>query len=348
MAGEVEAGLAAWRLQMVKYSDMAAIALLFFDYFLTLNLEKTLVWPSRWSISKILFVFSRYLPFVEVPLCVYYIFALRPSSASCQAVNSSVISERRHHPASLKALNMTRSGSAHRNFHSRSYPPSADVCPEWPESALPANFHASLGVSASIVTLSIFIRGSEYDAPPLDLPGCDLVGGTFIFVGVPFIVITLFEMSLMSYTLWLGIQTYRHSASPMVVTLYRDGILYFVFLSAMSICNLVVLVAGPAHMQDLLNGILRVLHAIFSCRIILHVREVERTRQDATYTHGTDVYFATLHDNDTDHREQVEQEFTGPSNDGMARPERAHVTPTKARAILRLHTCSSLPAHERL
>ena len=38
----------------------------------------------------------------------------------------------------------------------------------------------------------------------------------------------------MVLTLWVGIRRFRHSRNPLVITLYRDGIPYFV-----------VLVAGP-------------------------------------------------------------------------------------------------------
>ncbi|KAJ7872686.1 hypothetical protein B0H13DRAFT_2349342 [Mycena leptocephala] len=209
MAGEVleRTVLAASRIQIVKYCHVGAIAILFFDYLLTLHMETTLVWPSRWSISKVLFMLSRYLPFVEVPLSLYY------------------------------------------------------------------------------------------DSPPLDLPGCDLIGGQFILVGIPFIIVVLNEVALMSYTMWIGFRAYRHSRNPLVVTLYRDGIMYFVFLSAGSLLNLVILVAGPAHTQDLLNGLLRVVHSIFSCRILLHVREAERRRQEEQQVPdldlGSELSFAT-------------------------------------------------------
>ncbi|KAJ7159780.1 hypothetical protein C8R46DRAFT_1287448 [Mycena filopes] len=75
MALAVSDVVVASRIQAVKYSDVASIALLAFEYFLTFNLELTLIWPSKWTVSKSLFVLSRYLPFAEVPLTLYYVFA---------------------------------------------------------------------------------------------------------------------------------------------------------------------------------------------------------------------------------------------------------------------------------
>ncbi|KAF7336354.1 hypothetical protein MVEN_02183900 [Mycena venus] len=249
----------------IQYSNLASIAILFFDYFLTLNLEVTLVWPRTWSISKVLFVLSRYLPFVEVPLILYYVFALNPGLTSCRIVNSTIIVARLVGIALAEAILVLRtyalSGRDPRILR------------------IFATVFAC-GVSTSMITLSIFIHGSKYDIPPLHLPGCDLTGGTFILVGIPFIIIVLNELVLMSYTVWIGLKTYHNSHNPLVVALYVDGIMYFVFLSVGSILNLVVLVAGPPHTQDLLNSFLRVLHAVFSCRIILHVRQADQRRQE--------------------------------------------------------------------
>ncbi|KAJ7938220.1 hypothetical protein B0H13DRAFT_1851672 [Mycena leptocephala] len=43
-----------------------------FDYLLSLELEVSLVWPSKWSLSKILFFCARYPPFIDVPLVLGY------------------------------------------------------------------------------------------------------------------------------------------------------------------------------------------------------------------------------------------------------------------------------------
>ncbi|KAJ6605403.1 hypothetical protein DFH09DRAFT_1121327 [Mycena vulgaris] len=275
------AALAASRLQMVKYAGIASSAILFFDYLLTFDLEMALIWPSRWSISKILFLLSRYLVFVEVPLGYYYVFVSDTSLKHCKIINSTVIMTRLAGIAIAEAILLLRtyaiSGRERRvlNVFGSIY---------------------AIGVSTSIITLSLFIGSSKYAVPPLHLPGCDLAGGRFIFVGIPFIIIVLNESALMSYTIWIGIKTYRHTRNPLIVTMYRDGIIYFAFLSVGSLINLLILVAGPAHMQDLLNSLLRILHSIFSCRILLHVREAERRRTETMQLDDltSDLHFATL------------------------------------------------------
>ncbi len=41
------------------------------DYFLTLNAEVSLIWPSRFNFVKVLFLLTRYMPFVDVSLVLY-------------------------------------------------------------------------------------------------------------------------------------------------------------------------------------------------------------------------------------------------------------------------------------
>ncbi|TFK36162.1 hypothetical protein BDQ12DRAFT_610379 [Crucibulum laeve] len=54
-----------------------------FDYLLTFDLERRLIWPSPWTASKSLFLFTRYLPFIEMGILLYRTFALNPTVQAC-------------------------------------------------------------------------------------------------------------------------------------------------------------------------------------------------------------------------------------------------------------------------
>lgn len=41
------------------------------EYFQTLDLEITLVWPTSWTLVKGLYILNRYLVFIPVCLCIY-------------------------------------------------------------------------------------------------------------------------------------------------------------------------------------------------------------------------------------------------------------------------------------
>jgi len=46
--------------QVLKYINMGLLAVLVYDYFITLNLEKERIWTLRWKLPKILFMINRY------------------------------------------------------------------------------------------------------------------------------------------------------------------------------------------------------------------------------------------------------------------------------------------------
>lgn len=56
-------------LREVKFQDQpragAAVAMFVYDYLLTLEMEIELVWRSKWNWIKYLYLFQRYLPFVD-------------------------------------------------------------------------------------------------------------------------------------------------------------------------------------------------------------------------------------------------------------------------------------------
>ncbi|THH32838.1 hypothetical protein EUX98_g1348 [Antrodiella citrinella] len=59
-------------LRTETYLDVASAALLVYDFILTFHSEVTLIWPSQWNPVKVLFVLTRYLPFVNMCLVLFY------------------------------------------------------------------------------------------------------------------------------------------------------------------------------------------------------------------------------------------------------------------------------------
>jgi len=51
---------------------VAASALFIWDYILTFRMEIDLVWKSKWNLMKGLYLFQRYLPFIDTVWLVLY------------------------------------------------------------------------------------------------------------------------------------------------------------------------------------------------------------------------------------------------------------------------------------
>ncbi|KAL4251136.1 DUF6533 domain-containing protein, partial [Pleurotus pulmonarius] len=67
-----------------SYIPIASGALLAYDYLLTVGDERHLVWPTPWSLGKVLFLFTRYPAFVDVGMAVYHNIAPSIRPATCE------------------------------------------------------------------------------------------------------------------------------------------------------------------------------------------------------------------------------------------------------------------------
>ncbi|KAJ7189978.1 hypothetical protein GGX14DRAFT_546981 [Mycena pura] len=306
MAEEIppEVALSWMRLQTVKYVNVASLAILVFDYCLTFDLELSLIWPTKMSLMKTLFLFARYTPFFDVPVGLYYTLAPNVSLKDCFNLNTTATTMSVFGIAIGEAILVLRTfapSGRDRNV------------------LLIIGTIYALAASATLVMVGIFLRSMTFGPPIFSkIPGCNETGGNFILIGICFILVLVNETALMSFTLWLGWKRYRTLRNPFVVTLYRDGITYFIFLTLGSATNFAILIAGEVRQtvsispfqrsadnttgrasgttKHLPISFLRVMHSVLSTRILLHLRDVERKRAEASLqlqvSSGTHIDFA--------------------------------------------------------
>ncbi|KAJ7133777.1 hypothetical protein C8R46DRAFT_650889 [Mycena filopes] len=251
-------------LQQVKYMDVASMTILLYDYLLSLELEISLVWGTRWSLSKIFYLCARYPPFIDVPIVLWYELQPNIDIKNCFPLYASSSWGAFFGIATAEAILVLRTyallGCNNRFLTWFVIQYVAIAC-------------------ATVVILSLFLKSLKFGAPPLPtVVGCQLVDGSLILV-VAFILVLLNETILMICTLWVGVKRFRHSNNRLITTLYRDGISYFVLLFLISAANLAVLIWGPLELVDLFNTFLRVMHSVLSTRIVLHVRAVHGDEQ---------------------------------------------------------------------
>ncbi|KAH7913289.1 hypothetical protein BJ138DRAFT_1146324 [Hygrophoropsis aurantiaca] len=60
-------------LRLVLYATVAAATILAYDYLLTFDLELQHIWRARWSILKVLYILTRYLPFFGMVPLMYHV-----------------------------------------------------------------------------------------------------------------------------------------------------------------------------------------------------------------------------------------------------------------------------------
>ncbi|KAF8636827.1 hypothetical protein AX17_003234 [Amanita inopinata Kibby_2008] len=73
--------------RLVNYMTVASMAILAFDYLLTLPLEIEYVWKSRFNVVNILYFITRYLPFIDISMVLYQEFRTTLSPEACLRTN---------------------------------------------------------------------------------------------------------------------------------------------------------------------------------------------------------------------------------------------------------------------
>jgi len=249
-----------------------------------------LIWPSRFNLIKFLFFLTRYLPFFDVSLVLYY--QLKPFIT----VNQCKVT---YFPAgwcivigiaTAEIILVVRTWAI------------------WGRTRKMGLILAAACLVAIVPVLyveNVFLKSLVFSPyPNRATPGCLLTAGSPI-IAISFVIIIVFETFLLILTLIKGIQHYRVAGSRGFVTvLYRDGILFYFYLLGFSIVNLIVIIAAPRDLADILATLQRVLHSSLSARVLMNLREA-RLRELDQLTLSTDTPLRHLTFAHTEDSEQV-------------------------------------------
>ncbi|KAJ6456159.1 hypothetical protein C8R45DRAFT_1111149 [Mycena sanguinolenta] len=210
--------------QVVRYMDVASAAILVFDYALTFGLEVSLIWRSKWSLPKVLFLLSRYSTVFDVPLVLYFGITPVISVERCYKLHAAIAWGSVFGIYVAQAILLLRTYALSERRRSVLI----TFTSIWMASA-----------SATIVFIALFVKSSIY-LP--GITGCFLAVVNRADVVPPYVIVLMYDTVIMAYTLYLGIKNYRHSVrTPLLVTLYRDGITYYLFLLIISSLNVFML-----------------------------------------------------------------------------------------------------------
>ncbi|KAF6758714.1 hypothetical protein DFP72DRAFT_1064817 [Ephemerocybe angulata] len=254
--------------QVLKYLFISFLTLAIADTLHCLPLEVSLIWSAKWNMGKVLFLLSRYLVFFDVIVSLSYNFAPNLSVVQCGRLFAA--------GSSLTVVGVT---VAEAILFLRVY-------------ALGGRgriWGASLGAlylaihSAVFAALIKFIISIEYAPSPLpSLFACLPVKGENKMLSIVFILILISELVILGLTFWLCLTDHKESKSPLVATFSRDGLFYFLLLSAVSCGNIICNLAAPTAYIYLLTIPQRVLHSVLSTRMVLHIRSVGGGVYDAS------------------------------------------------------------------
>ncbi|EJD38835.1 hypothetical protein AURDEDRAFT_172155 [Auricularia subglabra TFB-10046 SS5] len=249
----------------VHYLHVSAAFLFIYDYFTTFSDEVDLIWKARCGPGKLLFLVVRYVTWPEL-LALLYIELFDVSTTVCYGVFKYSAWSLLFGITASEMVLILRTWAI------------------WGARRSTLLLLSLLLLAVTIVNCYIveyyiehttIVRGKGF------LPGvtgCILVHSTRR-VGVAWICETVFELVIVVLTLIKGIEHFKTSSLSLFPSLYRDGVLYFVFLFTISLVNMTVLFSAAEEYIILLAETQRAFHALLACRIILHLRSAAATRR---------------------------------------------------------------------
>ncbi|KAN0082569.1 hypothetical protein V8E55_008364 [Tylopilus felleus] len=261
-------------LQTSKYFNIAGMAILIFDYVITLEDEARWEWGRKWGATRLVFTVSRYLPFAGAAMTAYYAArkaALRSNSDPCGPSSGQ----------SSSAVHMLGIIAAEVLLIIRTYA-------YWDSNK--SVLYGLLAYGAVLIAGAIGISVVPTQLIPGDSsvwytaespPGCYLTAGRD---GTLLALLLLgFEMVILFLTVYKHFSFYRVDRRDVIwtniaYTLYRDGIFYIICIMQ----NVDEKGCFQIQFSDLLDIPQITLHSVLASRIMFNLRRSADCGQNGT------------------------------------------------------------------
>ncbi|KAF9781697.1 hypothetical protein BJ322DRAFT_1161529 [Thelephora terrestris] len=268
MAGSLEDYIRALEhRQIVDIVYIVSAAILLYDLILTLHLEISLVWFSRWNYTKVLYLLTRYIPFAANGLILYSHLSSGASATICS--NS-------FHAAGwlyLAGLDLAEVILAIRTW----------AC--WGR-----NKWVGIGLALwtlccqvpSVIFWYKFLASLRFGSPvaSMQLNNCFVVDSNR-FLWVDWLVFLLGEGVALILMVIFAYRTSREgNNTPLVKLIYRDGIIFYVYLFCVTSINISLTLTLDNAFVALVSPVQSAIHSVLTTRIILNIREAASRRRD--------------------------------------------------------------------
>jgi len=246
-------------LQVVSYIKAGCLALLTYDSLLQIEQEYFHIWRARWTLIKVLYLWTRYSPFIAViPAVVHYI---HPNTSTCGASTFTTI-------FSVFGIGITELILMIRTYtlYERSRKLLAYFFLMW--------FSVG-GVAFWAVTK--WTGSSNFSSSSANTSGaalCYFSNSSVIGIGlVCYLSLLVGEIIIVFMTLWKLCRRFSHHTSGLFTSLYRDGVWFYLAIPPFTIATVVTLFIAPLGLSDIADTPVYVMHSVLVCRLITHARE---------------------------------------------------------------------------
>ncbi|KAL4258819.1 DUF6533 domain-containing protein [Pleurotus pulmonarius] len=250
--------------RLVLYFDFASLAIVLYDYMLTLELEARHIWSKqqRWSLIRILFLVNRYMPFIDITFSLYN--ELLPTDRGCSFMN---IFSGWSFCLSIALSEVVLTLRTWSLWEGR----------RWSGIAL-VLFYLSCWVPI-LILFGIFLEDADVHA--LRLPG---YATCIIFPAnkslyLCWTLLLAYDAGTLALMLIAGTRSHTQlygrskGSSALLNTIFRDGITYYIALFVLSLMNIITVAMLPKEFVNLFSVLQRAVHSTLTSRVVLHLRE---------------------------------------------------------------------------
>ncbi|KAF7775840.1 hypothetical protein Agabi119p4_4233 [Agaricus bisporus var. burnettii] len=262
---EIEAGIEISRNN--GYTNLASLTVLLFDWFLTFPLEVSLVWKRQWNTITVFFIITRYLPFVLFPINTRYVFSYDLTASKCRSLYNAI------GIVYYLGIIFAQSILTIRTWVI------------WKRGKFMAYSLFGAYISTAIVLLTLLSFHLKLTVHEAGLSAFSIACNanndkSSKYLVAAFIVLAGFETVMLLLLVTRAVSDYRFVGySHFLKTIYGDGLSFYIYLFGLAIVNIVLIFRIPDYMTVLviLEG---VFYSIFSCRVILHIRQEINTKDE--------------------------------------------------------------------
>ncbi|KIJ62613.1 hypothetical protein HYDPIDRAFT_135729 [Hydnomerulius pinastri MD-312] len=242
-----------------RYSNIAALAILVFDYCIMFDDEVRWVWGRRWDATRVVFTLSRYLPFIGVGMTCY---AAVKISRTGNCIPFNITSDAIHIMSIIfaEALLVLRTYA----FWQRD---KRLLIGLWILGGLCV---AGAVLISNVIPSKSVASGSSGS----DNSGCVFRSSRNSAKQYAFLM--LFEMTIVGLTAYKRFGQYRHGSNSLVTKLYRDGMMYIFSIMLVSVANIIIVTVAPIGYSNMVDSLQIAVHSVIASRILFNLRKDDR------------------------------------------------------------------------
>ncbi|KAJ8085577.1 hypothetical protein PM082_004395 [Marasmius tenuissimus] len=250
-----------WHQRIVAYLDVASSTILVYDLVLTLDLEIEYIWAKKWSLVTVIYLLQRYLPLFDIAGVVLY-REFKDDMSLHDCVTSFRIAAWCI-PAGIVLSEVLLAVRLWAVWGRKS-------------SVAIGIFVFLLGCwTPCFVLVNRFIDSIQFATPPVPhFRGCFISGGSHSLY-LSWVLMVVYDAGTLIMIVIPGISAFRIGGkSDLYKAVYRDGIIYYIFIFFVSLINIIAISTLPSDLVHMLSCLERVLHSVLTSRAILQIRRV--------------------------------------------------------------------------